>query len=288
MCIRKLLFISKLALVLVLGYVVAGIVFTTNMMGRNPVAFSAQSPDALCANKTGDLPELSFEDYAKIAEKNPFGSSGKLTSMSDSSVSEDLGLALYGTISGSVEVARAVIENLQTGVCGLYKIGQEVKGACIESIGTGTVVLLHNGQQKILKFNNAGSDSNGTGNTKIHSSQAGGRTSTVENTNLSTERADDSVQSRLRSVETLLADAIIEPYAVNGQVEGLKVTGLENIEAAKDLGLKNGDVIQMVNGQRLTSKQKAYQVFRKAVLQAVVDLELLRDNEARRLSFLLR
>jgi general secretion pathway protein C len=48
------------------------------------------------------LPELSFEDYAKIAEKNPFGSSGQLTSMSDSSVSEDLGLALYGTISGSV------------------------------------------------------------------------------------------------------------------------------------------------------------------------------------------
>jgi len=85
-----------------------------------------------------------------------------------------------------------------------------------------------------------------------------------------------------------LKEATIEPHVIDGQVEGLRIANLENIKEAKELGLKNGDVIRAVNGHRLTSKQKAHQIFKKVRSQAVISLELLRDDETKKLSFDLR
>jgi type II secretory pathway component PulC len=92
----------------------------------------------------------------------------------------------------------------------------------------------------------------------------------------------------MRHVEALLNRAVITPYAVKDRIEGLKITGLENVPVAGDLGLKNGDVIRAVNGQRLTSKQHAYQVFKKARTEPSMSIELLRSGRTRQISFALR
>ena len=89
-------------------------------------------------------------------------------------------------------------------------------------------------------------------------------------------------------MDTLLKKAVIEPHTVNGQMEGLKITGLEKIPGAALLGLENGDVIRTVNGHALTSRQKAFQVFKKSRSQPAIDLELMRKDEIKTLSFDLR
>jgi general secretion pathway protein C len=83
----------------------------------------------------------------------------------------------------------------------------------------------------------------------------------------------------------MLPKADIKPYAVDGKIEGLRITGLEDIEHMGDIGLENGDIIRTVNGHRLTSKQEAYQISKKARTQAVVSIELMRDNKTRTFSF---
>jgi type II secretory pathway component PulC len=83
----------------------------------------------------------------------------------------------------------------------------------------------------------------------------------------------------------ILHKATIEPYVRNGQTEGLQLTGLENIPMADMIGLRSGDVVQSVNGQQLTSKQKAFQVLMKAKTQSKIDIQLLRDGQSRNLSF---
>jgi type II secretory pathway component PulC len=50
-------------------------------------------------------------------------------------------------------------------------------------------------------------------------------------------------------------------------------------------GLRNGDIVQTVNGQNLNSKQKAFQVLKKARTQSNISLQLLRDGKAKELSF---
>ena len=77
---------------------------------------------------------------------------------------------------------------------------------------------------------------------------------------------------------------VIEPYTLDNQTEGLKITGLENMKAMQGLGLKNGDIIRMVNGHQLTSKQKAYQILKKAKSQSDINLELSRDGKTKKLS----
>jgi len=71
----------------------------------------------------------------------------------------------------------------------------------------------------------------------------------------------------------------------NDRTEGLKITGLESFPMAQALGLQNGDVVQSVNGQQLTSKQKAFQVLMKAKTQSKIDFQLLRDGKSKNLSF---
>ena len=95
-------------------------------------------------------------------------------------------------------------------------------------------------------------------------------------------------QTITECVEVILNKAVIEPHVIDGQVEGLRITDLENIEEAKYLGLQNGDIFCTVNGHTLTNKQKAHQIFKKASSQAAISLEILRDNETKKLSFDLR
>jgi len=283
--IRKVLFISRLALVLVLSFVVVKTVLLPKDIEANLAPASAMGRNRVRGNETITPPDFSLPDYAQIVERNPFGTSGKRGPMAnliafDHSVSKELGLALLGTVSGNPAVARAIIKDLKTGVLDLYRMGQTVASARIESIDKDAVILLHNEQRKILRLNTAQS--------QAPSSRTINKNSYPVRTDLPTRGTDTDLQAEIGPVEAILKQAVIEPYVAEGQIEGLRITGLENIKAAKDLGLKNGDVIRVVNGHRLTNKQQAYQVLKKARSQPAINLELLRGNETKKLSFALR
>ena len=95
----------------------------------------------------------------------------------------------------------------------------------------------------------------------------------------SSDTSDYTVKANLKDVEQVLRRATIKPYRVGGQTIGLRMTGLEKIKSAKSLGIESGDVIRSVNGHRLTSKKKAYQVFKKGRSKSTMRVEFLRGNE---------
>ena len=70
----------------------------------------------------------------------------------------------------------------------------------------------------------------------------------------------------------------VAPYIINGQQEGLCITGLDNLSMAGCFGFENGDVIQTINGQLLTNKQKAFQALKKARSQSSLNVQLLRNQ----------
>ncbi|UCE98808.1 MAG: PDZ domain-containing protein [Planctomycetota bacterium] len=297
--ICKALFVGKLALTSVLLFMAVKLVMLPAHMQVTLSPLSALAREKVPATEATDAPVLLLDDYAEIVERNPFRLSEKQmrknqqTSMTnslsaDDYLSEQLGLALIGTISGNPVVARAIIKTLKTGGLDLYRVGQTVEEARIESIESDTVILLHNGQRKVLKLDILRSAGNSDNGVKPLSSQTARDVSKAVKTNLPDEETLLGVQTKKRYMETILDEAMIEPYVVDSQTEGLKITGIENIKAAKDLGLKNGDVIHTVNGHRLTSRKKAYQVFKKAKSEPSVRLELIRNGEIETLSFSLR
>jgi len=127
--------------------------------------------------------------------------------------------------------------------------------------------------------------SNGSDTTETPLGQNIEKTSDTVGTNIPAKQVLTKVRTKIRCVEAILKKAVIEPYYINGQIEGLQITGLDRILVARDLLLKSGDIIRAVNGQTLNSKRQAYEIFKKARTKPIMIVDLLRDGEAKTLLF---
>ncbi len=107
-------------------------------------------------------------------------------------------------------------------------------------------------------------------------------------TSTTTIEALTRIRTKAKCVETILRKAVIEPYHINGQIQGLRITGLDKILLARDLLLKSGDIIRAVNGHPLNSKRRAYEIFKKARKLPTMKIELLRDGKTETLLYYLR
>ncbi len=130
--------------------------------------------------------------------------------------------------------------------------------------------------------------SNNMDTTEIPSDQSIDTTDDTKTTDSPDEQVLARIQTKIKYVETILRKAVIEPYRINGQIEGLQITGLEKILVAKDLLLKSGDIIRSVNGHSLSSKKSAYEVFKKARNLPIMEIELLRDGKSTTLLYYLK
>ncbi len=293
---RKVLLISKLALAVVLGFVVVrtAIVLWQTAVVLAPIS-TADTQDTGAIQAKGPA-DTSTKNYSAIIRRNIFcgvdSSQAKSKLLWDKNVigsiqsaEEELGLVLIGTIAGSHLFSRAIIKDVKSKIPHLYKVGGTVADARIKSIEKDTVILVHNGQNKILRLH-VGIDhtESRTGASLAKSSELGKAAEPI----LPLGESAPKIPATLGHLENILDKAIIETHAANGQTDGLRVTGLENVPFVKDIGLKNGDIIRQVNGHHLTNKRKAYQIFQKARTQPTLSVELLRQGKTEELSFNLR
>lgn len=281
----KIMWAVKALLIVVLIYAGFQAIMGRAHLGRvlDPDTASGEerTPDEQAAT-TADSPR----DYSAIVRRNLFTGPDRLalqtgpsrSQMLDSMGSaEQLGLKLIGAIAGGPAASRAIIQNTQNNTINPYRIGDAVASATIESILRDAVILRHQGRQLVLRLHTGtgadGGDSKQSREPRSSASAAPYQGATVP---LSTQAG--YVEEVFRKVE-------IEPYVKNNQTQGLKLSGLEKVPMAELFGLKDGDIIQTINGQQLTSKQKAFQVLMKAKSQSRIDIQLLRDGKSKDLSF---
>lgn len=275
---RKILLATNSMLVLALVWIIIQAMPVQDKLkiaaGRNISAEQDRAPET-----SAPPPEFSQTNYNEILNRNLF-ETAQTTDHTDEPAEADAGIAvsklnlvLQGTITGPPQIARALIEDLSTNTAEHYKIGDLIAGARIEEINKHTVTLICGGRRTTLELN---AD-------KPHSSPNSSDTSLQVTTPVEEPRTSSQIRNEI--FEDFLTTARIEPHIVNNQAQGLRISNLKNLEAAKLIGLENGDVIRIVNGQELTSKQKAFQVFKKAKTQPYLNIELLRDNKVKTLSF---
>ena len=297
MRVRKILPITKLGLVLVLGYAAVRIPL---MRPHGPIVSAPASEvgaESQRQDRTVDGASAEVPDNSVIIEQNIFGGHyskfdanetqpGDDSSTSMPSAETELGLNLIGVVCGPPAFSRAIIMDVKGNTLDRYMIGQTIAGARVESIRENAVILLHNGREKMLSLKVKGRGQENSSRAPLpQRSGVGGGVGPSEH---STTQARSSASTRLARVETILKQAVIKPHAVEGRVDGLILTGLEDIPAAREFGLKNGDIINTVNGHTVTSKQKAFQVLMKARSQPQISIEMSRGDKTRRLSFDLR
>jgi type II secretion system protein C len=285
--VSRLLLAIKISLVAMIVYVAVSTVVVPLRLGETfkpKEASGREHQESEISDLKSQIPQAT-PDYSIVANSRLFGDSARESEISNLKSQippapvkeEELSLKLVGTIASGPDSSRAIIQDCKMKITNPYKIGETVASATIESIERDKVVLRYHGRTQTLLL------TTDTTMPKVKSSDPNVvRTSSVAS---AATGASSPSSDRLGQVEALFRKATIEPYVDQGQPEGLRITGLDDIPIAAAFGLKNGDVIQSVNGQVLTSKQKAFQVLQKAKAQSKVNMQLLRDGRVTDLSF---
>ena len=194
---------------------------------------------------------------------------------------------LRATFAGPPLIARAIIQDVSIKTTDSYKIddviyeaGNGSPAVRLEAVKKNAAVLTCNGQRRILRLR---------GNkTPSVSDKKNSRKASSSKPVAVIKKPRSRVRLRNEIIEDFLNTAQIEPYVVKGKVQGLRLKELDKIKNNRFPGLRNGDVIQVINSQKLTSKQKAFQVFKKAMSQPRLNIEFLRDEKHKTLSFPMR
>ena len=94
-----------------------------------------------------------------------------------------------------------------------------------------------------------------------------------------------SALNKAGEIYRTLSKVKVEPYYQSDKVTGLMIDGIEQGSIIEQAGIRNQDVINTVNNQKIDSYQKALQVFSKARNQKEIKVALLRGGEKKLLSY---
>ncbi len=285
----KLLWAVKGSLVAALLYVAVEAIITPFQLDTGLKPKSVAGDERPPQEPPAEVPLKADPDYSVILDNDLFAGQPQAQTVDGAAAqpattvalpsAEKLGLTLRGIIAGSPITSRAIIEDAQSKTASPYKIGDRVASATIESIEPHQVILVHGGRRAALQLHS------GTPPASQSPVPAGGTPEPVVARPSTSDVQQPQPSVRLGYVEELFRKATIKPLIKDGKTEGLEITGLEETPLTKLFGLRNGDIVKTVNGQQLNSKQKAFQVLKKARAQSTIDLQLLRDGKAKELSF---
>ncbi len=290
--IPRILLITNIVLLVILGYIVAGFIFGNNR-GQSAILEPISTTDGEKTALSKDPVQADNPDI--IIERNIFGSSGRSSAnenpeqeTKENSISVlKAQLRLLATVAGDEEVACAVIENVNTKIQDLYKTGDIIGGARIERIERNKIVLFDGGQREVLNLYVFGGISDRVEKSAESVIAQKSDASKVVDIISPTEREINkkAFLARVGGMEAIIKTVEVAPYLEEGQEKGVRITGLEDLSMARYVGFENGDVIQNINGSTVTNRRKAFQILRKARSQSSINIQLLRNQQQKKLSF---
>ena len=85
-----------------------------------------------------------------------------------------------------------------------------------------------------------------------------------------------NLNAQVRDFPKLLSQARVIPYFEQGKAQGFVISNIAPNSLYQQIGLQNGDVIQKVNGQAVTSAEQAMAMYQALQHAPSIDLELKR------------
>ncbi len=290
--IPRILLITNIVLLVLLGYIVAGFIFR-NDSGQSAVLEPISTTDGEKNALNKDPVEVDNPDI--ILERDIFGSSGLSSAkqnpeqeITKNSISVlKARLRLLATVAGDEEVACAVIENIKTKIQDLYRIGDTIEGTRIERIDRNKIVLINEGRREVLSLYVTDRISDGIEKSIEPVIAQTPDAAEAVNVISPTEREINTKAflARVGGMEAIMKTVEVAPYLEDGQEKGVRITGLEGLSMARFVGFENGDIIQNINGSTVTNRRKAFQILRKARSQSSIEIQLLRGQQEKKLSF---
>lgn len=244
---------------------------------NNQKVYTAQAPEVIQSRRAP------LRDYEVINSRNLFGSVEKAVVNTKPEAIEtleptSLKIALLGTVAGSEKNAVAVIEEKQLRKQGLYRVGDSVQGALIKMILRGKVILRVGDKDEILTMDEDTSSKSGNGKGR---SKASGDQTTIR-----VRRSD--IESSMRNINTLLSQVRIRPHFRNGEADGLSISRIRPNSIFTKLGLRNGDVVQAIDGTPIQSPDDILSLYEKIKSGSRISIQLTRRGQQKTIDYEMR
>jgi len=230
-------------------------------------------------------------EYSIIFERNLFGtepiavpSGGETASVGDSG----LELRLLGTAEVDGR-GYAVLEDVAGSRQDVFVVGENVfDGPKLDAVGEGTAEILAGGRKQTLEIATSTappSEEHGRGERKRTAGGDDGIRQTGTNNYLVDRR---EVEHSVENLNQLSTQMRAVPFIKDGQTIGFRVFNIRSGSVFERMGLKNGDVIQKVNGVDLDSPTKALALLEDVQTTEELRVDLLRENSPSTLVYTIR
>ncbi|MBW2195037.1 MAG: PDZ domain-containing protein, partial [Deltaproteobacteria bacterium] len=195
-----------------------------------------------------------------------------------------LNVSLLGTVSGDTENATAVIQDKAKRSQDLYKVGDTIQNATIVEILRRKVVLRLGDKNQILTMEENRSSSSPTrGKRQVQTRRAQPSTPVSRSTiSLDPYEADKS----LSDINKVLTQVRVRPAYKDGKRDGLLLTNIRPNTIFTQLKLRNGDIIQSVDGDEIRRPEDIINFYDQLKSGYPVSLSIKRRGEEKILNYI--
>jgi type II secretion system protein C len=268
-----------------------------------------------------------LQQYAVIQERNLFGAKGRAPtptpprppSPPPPAAKPAANLKLVGTVIGTPDRTYAVIEDLGTKRQDLYRLGELVREAKVVEVTRNRVVLDNRGRrEELFSFEKTDTSSSPPSEPAARQLSSPRRLppsqepqpsepppnplqETQENTeeegaDVEIERLSentwrisrDDLVEQLDGFGQMMKEARLTPHFTGGQPDGFMITNLPKNSFLARMGLRSGDIMKGVNGQKFGNLEEFFQVYQQLQTEPMLQLEVERSSRTETLTYEIR
>lgn len=251
-------------------------------------------PVKASVKKTNVLRPL--EQYAIVSERNLFGGAGKEKDAGSAEAVnldeiplalKNLGLKLVGTVFSGVPAENlAFIEDLSARKQDAYREGDRVKQVLVKRILRQSVVINTGTRDEMLTMEEpeeGQAKAGAPGPTARY--QPSRPPASPPPTSSSTTLPRQEVESSLSDLNQLMQQVRIRPYLEANKPSGFLVSDIKPGSIFSKMGLRNGDVIQKINDQNITSPEQAIELYQGLMEGGEIALEIKRGQKSEKIQY---
>jgi general secretion pathway protein C len=230
-----------------------------------------------------------LQDYAIITERNLFGGSSQgLSEVQAEKVDiegmpvavQSLGLKLVGTVvANKPEESSAIIEDLTSRKQEVYREGDEVKNTRIKRILRHNVIINTGRRDEVLTMLTEESTERSSAPTR----PTRGRPAPSNTSSIQLDR--EELESQMADLNELMQQVRIRPFMEGRNPAGFLVSNIKPGSLFSKMGLRNGDVIQGVNGESITTPDQAIELYESLMEGGAIDLDIKRGRRTQKLQY---
>lgn len=214
------------------------------------------------------------ERYGVITERNLFSTT--LTAIVDKDTGsllpseEYTAFDLKGTIAVDEFTGYAIVEEKGKDKQKLYRIGEMIGSARLIRVTRNTAVLKGGEKEYIMRIKETGEGA---------VSRLAGDSSRTGRPGRGIVLSKKEVEANMGDLESLMSQAVIRPYFVEGAQQGFIVSNIVPGSVYQKLGLQNGDVVVDVNNEKLDSPDDILQLMNVMQAGGSVSVNLMRNGK---------